>query len=231
MATQLCSMDDNYYPTWRQQASELQTSMMEIMEATDLEKQKLNNTRIEALVRLSKLATANADLARSLAVAQKNLEIECKIEGEGIVMRKLNLTYYHLLHLQEVRHQCGGRNFLGYLFLVEALSSKKAMLLFRIKAVSRLLDENKLIVELADFPGTSSKVDLESSVWEPYNSKFRPLVVKKKTRSSQQHLGSLIRQLDSIFSTSVIFLRRNSTAGIWSGAVVSLENINNTGGV
>ncbi|KAA8541340.1 hypothetical protein F0562_025303 [Nyssa sinensis] len=59
-----------------QEASELQTTTMEMMEAVDLEKQKHNNTRMEALPRLAKLETANADLAKSLATAQWNLEIE-----------------------------------------------------------------------------------------------------------------------------------------------------------
>ncbi|XP_057987691.1 golgin candidate 2-like isoform X2 [Hevea brasiliensis] len=59
-----------------EEASELQTTMMETMEAVELEKQKHNNTRMEALARLAKLETANADLARSLATAQKNLEME-----------------------------------------------------------------------------------------------------------------------------------------------------------
>ncbi|XWS37589.1 hypothetical protein CRYUN_Cryun19dG0057600 [Craigia yunnanensis] len=59
-----------------QEASELQTTTMEMMEAVDLEKQKHNNTRMEALQRLAKLETTNVDLARSLATAQKKLEVE-----------------------------------------------------------------------------------------------------------------------------------------------------------
>ncbi|CAI9787206.1 unnamed protein product [Fraxinus pennsylvanica] len=306
-----------------QEASELQTSMMEIMEAADLEKQKHNNTRMEALVRLSKLETANADLARSLAAAQKNLEIEVDriaelrqkiqlkegtheelrrkisvtcLNGDNLVASKgvefelkmleaeysfvtdkverlqekaktlemnIKTTQREIENPTEVEIQLKQRldQFTDHLIQkqaqVEALSSEKAMLLFRIEAVSRLLDENKSIMELADFPSASSRDDLESGVWEPYNSKFRPLF-KQKIRSGQLHLGSLIRQLDSIFSSGVVFLRRNSTARIWSvvylvclhlwvlyiltshspvsddtmsGAVVSLENINNTGSV
>lgn len=37
------------------QASELQMTMMETMEAVDIEKQKHNNTRMEALMKLAKL--------------------------------------------------------------------------------------------------------------------------------------------------------------------------------
>ncbi|CAK9139833.1 unnamed protein product [Ilex paraguariensis] len=62
-----------------QEASELQTTMMEIMDAVDIEKQKHNTTRMEALSRLAKLETANADLARSLASAQWNLEVEVNL--------------------------------------------------------------------------------------------------------------------------------------------------------
>ncbi|CAN1856388.1 Golgin candidate 2 [Linum perenne] len=58
------------------EASELQTTMMETMEAADVEHEKHKNTRMEALSRLATLETANADLSRSLATVQKNLEIE-----------------------------------------------------------------------------------------------------------------------------------------------------------
>ncbi|KAK3228278.1 hypothetical protein Dsin_008140 [Dipteronia sinensis] len=58
------------------EASELQTTMMETMDAVDLEKQKHNNTRMEAFAILTKLETTNADLTRSLATAQKKLEVE-----------------------------------------------------------------------------------------------------------------------------------------------------------
>ncbi|KAL2465123.1 golgin candidate 2 [Abeliophyllum distichum] len=266
-----------------QEASELQTTMMEIMEAADLEKQKHNNTRMEALVRLSKLETANADLARSLAAAQKNLEVEVehitelrqKIQlkegtheelrrkisamhqnGDNLVASKgvefelkmleaeysfvtdkverlqekaktletnIQTTQMEIENPTEVEIQLKQRldqltdHLIQKQAQVEALSSEKAMLLFRIEAVSRLLDENKSIMDSADFPGTSSRDDLE---YGASNSKFRPLF-KQKIRSGQQHLGSLIQQLDSIFSSD----------DTRSGAVVSLENINNTGGV
>ncbi|CAK9139836.1 unnamed protein product [Ilex paraguariensis] len=137
--------------------------------------------------------------------------------------------------------------------IVEALSSEKAMLLFRIEAVSKQLDENKS----ADFPSPSSRDDLESGIWDISNSKLRPLF-EEKIRSGQQHIGSLVQQLDSIFCAGAVFLKRNSTARsgsfvylvclhLWvmyilmshspvsdearSGAAISLENINNTGGV
>ena len=42
------------------QASELQMTMMETMEAVELEKQKHNNTRMEALARVAKLEVFQA---------------------------------------------------------------------------------------------------------------------------------------------------------------------------
>ncbi|ERN00611.1 hypothetical protein AMTR_s00091p00096420 [Amborella trichopoda] len=59
-----------------QEASELQTNMMEAMEAVDIEKQKHNSTRMEALACLAKLETTNAELAKSLATTQWKLEVE-----------------------------------------------------------------------------------------------------------------------------------------------------------
>lgn len=115
-----------------------------------------------------------------------------------------------------------------------------------IQAVSRLLDESSA--------GNSSREGLEPGAFSLSNSNFRHLL-KDRMQSGQLHLGSLVRQLDSLFSTGAVFLRRNSTARIWavvylaclhlwviyilmshspasddtrSGAVVSLENINNT---
>ncbi|PKU86268.1 golgin candidate 2 [Dendrobium catenatum] len=57
------------------EASELQMSMIETMEAVDLEKQKHNSTRMEALARLAELEAQNAVLAKSLATEQWNLEV------------------------------------------------------------------------------------------------------------------------------------------------------------
>ncbi|KAL3818620.1 hypothetical protein ACJIZ3_004525 [Penstemon smallii] len=305
-----------------QEASELQTTMMETMDAVDLEKQKHNNTRMEALARLAKLERANADLARSLANIQKNLEIE--IDRVAELREQIHIkeaTQEELRSKISSTHQKGdkllapkGAEFelemleAEYSFItdkvrrmhekaktletsiettrreiedpteveielkrrlsqltdhliqkqaqVETLSSEKATLHFRIEAVSRLLDENKSTTNSADFTGSSSKDDSESSMWQLSNSKLRPLL-KERMQSGQQHLGSLVRQLDSLYCAGAVFLRRNSTARVWalvylvslhlwviyilmshspvsedsSGAVVSLENINNTGAV
>ncbi|KAI5010350.1 golgin candidate 2 [Hordeum vulgare subsp. vulgare] len=59
-----------------QEASELQTSMIETMEATEIEKIRHNSTRMEALVRLAELEVTNAELAKSLAREQWNLEVQ-----------------------------------------------------------------------------------------------------------------------------------------------------------
>ncbi|KAJ0105170.1 hypothetical protein Patl1_19667 [Pistacia atlantica] len=302
------------------EASELQSTTMETMEAVELEKQRHNNTRMEVLARLAKLETANADLARSLATAQKKLEVETdqvaelrqQIELKEVAREELGRSISHthqtgtylsqlaaskgvefereileaeysfitdkIVQLQdkvsfhakkleedieitrkeiedptEVEIELKRR--LGQLTdhliqkqaQVEALSSEKATILFRMEAVSRLLEENKSM-------SSSSSRDLESGAWELSQSKLGPLF-EDKIRSGRRHIGSLVLQLDSIFLAGMVFLRRNPTAKLWSlvylvclhfwvvyilmshsnssnearsGAVFSLENINNT---
>lgn len=298
------------------EASELQTSMMETMDAVELEKQRHNNTRMEALQLLAKLETANADLARALAAAQKKLEMETNQVAElrqqtelkevaheelsqrnsnthqtGIYLKRLaaskgvefeqeileaEYTFIadKIIHLEDKAKKLEGniemtrkeiedpteveielKRRLGQLTdhliqkqaQVEALSSEKATLAFRIEAVSRLLDENKPVT------GSSSR-DLEFGAWDLSQSNLRPLF-EEKIRSGKKHIGSLLKQLDSIFLAGVVFLRRNPIAKLWSlvylvclhlwviyillshsqssaearsGAVFSLENINNT---
>ncbi|PSR84688.1 Golgin candidate like [Actinidia chinensis var. chinensis] len=297
-----------------QEASELQNTMMEMMDAAELEKQKHNNTRMEALARMAKLETANADLARSLASVQWNLEvevnrvaalrqqIELKETTHEEIRRKISTTYDNGHQLTaskgvEFEHEILEAEYsfvtekIGQLqekaktletsiqmtrkelenetevevelerrldqltdhliqkqAQVEALSSEKATYVLRIEAVSRLLEENK---------STLNGPDIESGIWELSNSKLKPMF-EQRLQSGRQHLGSLVRQLDSIFCAGAVFLRRNSTARMWSlvylvglhlwvvyilmshspvsegarsGAVISLENINNTGGV
>ncbi|GAY58989.1 hypothetical protein WN943_001408 [Citrus x changshan-huyou] len=297
-------------------ASELQTSMMETMDAVELEKQRHNNTRMEALQLLAKLETANADLARALAAAQKKLEMETNQVAElrqqtelkevaheelsqrnsnthqtGIYLKRLaaskgvefereileaEYTFIadKIIQLEDKAKKLEGniemtrkeiedpteveielKRRLGQLTdhliqkqaQVEALSSEKATLAFRIEAVSRLLDENKPVT------GSSSR-DLEFGAWDLSQSNLRPLF-EEKIRSGKKHIGSLLKQLDSIFLAGVVFLRRNPIAKLWSlvylvclhlwviyillshsqssaearsGAVFSLENINNT---
>ncbi|GMH01078.1 hypothetical protein Nepgr_002917 [Nepenthes gracilis] len=306
-----------------QEASELQSTMMEMMDAVDLEKQKHNNTRMEALSRLAKLETANADLARSLATAQWTLEVEVnrvaelrqqielreveheelkrriasaqqtgtsldnsaaskgiKVEREMLVAeysfvtdkierleekaRKLkeniDFTQKEMENPTEVEVELKRR--LGQMtdhliqkqLQVEALSSEKAMLLFRIEAVSKLLDENKPPASMIDFSG-SSQDDLETGRWKLSSSKLKP-IFEAKIQSGKQHLGSLLGQLDTVFSAGAVIWRRDPKAKLFSliyllclhlwvlyilfsrssssqGArsVLSLDNINNTSGI
>lgn len=120
-----------------------------------------------------------------------------------------------------------------------------------------MIDENKSMLNSAGFPSTSSRDDLESGTWDLSNSKLRPMF-ENKLRSGKKHFSSLVWQLDYIFSAGAVFLRRNSAARTWalvylvclhlwvlyilkshspvseesrSGAIFSLENINNTGGI
>ncbi|KAI3515781.1 hypothetical protein L1887_14685 [Cichorium endivia] len=291
-----------------QEASQLQNTMMETMEAVDLEKQKHNDTRMKALMKLAKLETTNAELAKSLASVQWNLEIEVKRVAE--LQRQIELKEASHEELKSKKKSRKSRNNVitsrgvefeqeileaEYAFVtdkvgqlqdkaktletsievtrkeiqnptevevelkkrlgqltdhliqkqaqVEALSSEKAMLMFRIEAVSRSLDENKSSSKLTDLPMN----DLESGLKPLFQDRFQ---------KGQKQIGSLVRQLDSIFSTGATFLRRNPMARTWSfvyllclhfwvlyifrshtqapyetgsGAVISLQNINITG--
>ncbi|XVE63977.1 hypothetical protein DITRI_Ditri07aG0064100 [Diplodiscus trichospermus] len=306
-----------------QEASELQTTTMEMVQAVELEKQKHNNTRMEALQRLAKLETTNADLARSLVNAQKKLEVEInrvadirqRIEleeaaheelkrrisgthqsetylnqlaaskgiefGREILEAEYSLVTDKIVRLQDKARQLEAsiestrkevedptevevelKRRLGQLTdhliqkqaQVEALTSEKATLSFRIEAVSRMLDERKLMI-LSN--ASSSDLDLESGTWDLSDSKLKPML-EDKIRSGKQQLGSMLRQLDAIFVAGAIFLRRNARAKLWSlvylvclhfwviyilmshsrasaeggsGAVMSLENVNKTAGI
>ncbi|KAF5198718.1 Golgin candidate [Thalictrum thalictroides] len=307
-----------------QEASELQMSMMETMDAVDLEKQKHNNTRMEAFARLTKLETANADLAKSLATTQWNLEIESNQVAELRKQIELKEAIQEDLKRRTIKiHQSGSspnqlevskglefeREILEaeYSFTcdkigqlqekgkkleenidilkkeievptdvevelkrrlaqltnhliqkqsqVESLSSEKATLLFRIETVSRLLEEEKSTPQLSDLAGPSLSEDLEAGTWDVSKVKLRPLFAEN-IQTGSQHLGSLLGQLDIIFSAGAAFIRRNSSAKymalfylvclhLWvlyifmshtqasdtrSGAVVSLESINKTTG-
>lgn len=306
-----------------QEASQLQSTMMETMEAVELEKQKHNNTRMEILTRLAKLETANADLARSLAAVQWNLEVEVKqaaelrqktaskesvheelrrslrnpnqtgasrnqLASKGVEFEREILEAEHsfindkVAQLQEKARKLEAdiemtrkeieeptevevelkrrlHQMTDHLIQkqakVESLSSEKASLIFRIEAVSRLLDENMSVSGSTAMNPASSSSDLESGLWELSNSKFKPML-KARIHSGKKQLGSLLQQLDYIFVAGAVFLKRNSTAKLWaliylvclhlwviyilmshsspsdegrSGAVISLENINNTG--
>lgn len=305
------------------EASELQTTMMETMDAVELEKQKHNNTRMEALARLAKLETANADLAKSLATAQWNLEVEVKkvaelrqqfelkevaheelrrrisnshqtgpsgkqlastkaleVERELLeaecsfladkiekleekaknIEANIEMTRKEMEEPTEVELELKRR--LGQLTdhliqkqaQVEALSSEKATLVFRIETASRMLDEGNSAINVDSFSSVPLK-DIETGTWELFNSRTRPSL-EAKIRSGREQLHVLLRQLDAIILAGSVFLKRNPTAKIWSlvyvvclhlwvlyiftshtqptpdarsGAVVSLENMNISG--
>ncbi|XP_038688102.1 golgin candidate 2 [Tripterygium wilfordii] len=172
-------------------------------------------------------------LEADIEMTRKEIEEPTEVELE--LKRRLGLLTDHLIQKQAQ---------------VESLSSEKATLSFRIEAVSRMLDENKSMM------ASSLLGDLESGNWELSESKLRPLF-QDKIRSGRKHLGSLLQQLDAIFLAGTVFLKRNPTAKLWaliylvclhfwviyillspsqatyegkSGAVMSLENINNTAG-
>ncbi|CAL0312371.1 unnamed protein product [Lupinus luteus] len=306
-----------------QEASQLQSTMIETMEAVELEKQKHNNTRMEILTRLAKLETANADLARSLTSVQWNLEVEVKqvaelrqkiaskelvleelkrsmrnshqtgpsqLGSKGVELEQEILEEEHSLiddkvaqlqerarkleadiemtrkeieeptevevELKRRLHQLTD-HLIQKQTKVESLSAEKGSLVFGIEAVSTLLEENMSASGVADMNAASSSSDLESGSWDLSNSKFKPML-KARFHSGKRQLGSLLVQLDYIFVTGAVFLKRNPTAKLWaliylvclhlwviyilishsgpsnegrSGAVISLENINNTGGV
>ncbi|KAG2303173.1 hypothetical protein Bca4012_061958 [Brassica carinata] len=303
-----------------QEAAELQTNMMETLEAADLEKQKHNNTRMEVFSRLAGLEAANAELTRSLAAGQKKLEtqidqlavlreqVELKesaleglkrktsnIRGSGNLVNKLDASRGDIFEHQMLEAEISLlTDKIGWLqdkankleadintmrkeleepteveielkrrldqltdhliqkqSQVEALSSEKATLLFRIEAVSRLIEENKGMSATE-----ASSQDLEAGEWQLSGSKFKP-ALQDKIRSGKKHLGWLVMQLNAIFVSGTVFLRRNPTAKVWalvylvclhlwvlyillshstdsssselrSGAVISLENFNNS---
>uniref|UniRef100_A0A803NAD6 Golgin candidate 2 n=1 Tax=Chenopodium quinoa TaxID=63459 RepID=A0A803NAD6_CHEQI len=303
-----------------QEASELQAMTMEMMEATEVEKQKHSHTRMEVLAQLAKLETENANLAKSLGSTQWNLEIEVNrlgglrhqievkevaLEGiqpvmssmplprlaasKGFELQKemleaecafatdknarlqekvmkleanVDMTLKEMENSTEVEVELRRRlrqmtdHLIQKQAQVESLSSNKATLLFRTEAVSRLLDENKSLISGSDISG-NLREDLEAGTWDSTGSKLRPML-ENKIQSGRQHLGSLLRQLDAIFSAGAVFLARNPAAKLWSlvylislhlwvlyiffshsqstedstsSSVVSLENINGSIGV
>ncbi|XP_038972022.1 golgin candidate 2 isoform X2 [Phoenix dactylifera] len=297
-----------------QEALELQMSMIETLEAVEKEKEKHNSTRMEALARLAKLEATNAELARSLATNQWNLEMEVnrvtelwqqielkeltqeeslrrsQLEQEilgaefsficdKIVKLKdkakklednIEITRREMLHPTEVEVELKKRldqltdRLIQKQTQVETLSSEKATLMLRMEMVSKLLDESGLSLQANDFADYSetglanllARVDIEAGTWQPPSLALNP-ALHDRIRTRQQQLGSVLRQLDAIFSAGVVCMRRNPKAQIWSmlyllcfhlwvmyilsshsqvsdsarpGAVFSLEAINKTSG-
>ncbi|CAJ2675930.1 unnamed protein product [Trifolium pratense] len=193
------------------------------------------NDKVAQLLEKARKLEADIEMTRK--------EIEEPTEVEVELKRRLHQMTDHLIQKQSK---------------VESLSSEKASLIFRIEqAVSRLLDENMSVSGSNAMNPASSSSDIESGSWELSNSKFKPML-KARIHSGKKQLGSLLHQLDYIFVAGALVLKRNSTAKLWafiylvclhlwviyilmshsspsdegrSGAVISLENINNTGGV
>ncbi|KAG0476527.1 hypothetical protein HPP92_013368 [Vanilla planifolia] len=303
------------------EASELQMSMIETMEAVELEKQKHNSTRMEALARLAELEAKNAELAKSLAAEQWYLDLEqnqlaelklkiwLKQQVHEELMRKMLKIQQQSSSqstLESLRKESVEREILGaeYSFTcdkiailkdkakmlqesiektkrdimqptqlelelkkrliqltdrliqkqahVEALSFEKATLVIRIETISKLLDEYGLSLK----DGELISADIESGTWE-HSDYVTKATVRKRIRSGRQQFGLLVRQLDSIFSAGVLFLRRKPMArwfsvfyilcvhlwffyilrsqshvsdGTSQGAVLSLQTINNSSG-
>lgn len=130
-------------------------------------------------------------------------------------------------------------------------ASHTTQILILCQAVSRLIEENKGMSATE-----ASSQDLEAGEWQLSGSKFKP-ALQDKIRSGKKHLGWLVMQLNAIFVSGTVFLRRNPTAKIWalvylvclhlwvlyillshssdsssselrSGAVISLENFSNS---
>ncbi|AAF78387.1 T10O22.16 [Arabidopsis thaliana] len=270
-----------------QEAAELQTNMMETLEAADLEKQKHNNTRMEVLTRLAGLEAENAELTRSLAAGQKKLETQ--IDQVAVLKQQVELKESTLEGIDTSRgdkfeHQMLEAEISLLTDKIGRLQDKATKLEADIEmmrkeleepteveielkrrlnqltdhliqkqsqAVSRLIEENKGMSATE-----ASSQDLEAGDWELSGSKFKP-AFQDKIRSGKKHLGWLVMQLNAIFISGTVFLRRNPTAKIWavvylvclhlwvlyillshsdasssgelrSGAVISLENFSNS---
>ncbi|KAK9115326.1 hypothetical protein Syun_022123 [Stephania yunnanensis] len=191
-----------------QEASELQTSMMETMDAVELEKQKHNNTRMEALTRLAKFevgASKGVEFEREILEAEysftcdkvKQLQEKARNLEENIEITRKELEIPTEVEI-ELKRRLGQ--------LTDHLIQKQA------QTVSRMLDECKSSPQ-----GPLSCDDLEAGKWEVSDSKFKPLFAGR-IRSGTQHFELLVRQLNSLYSAGATFLRRNPMAKFWTFA-------------
>lgn len=89
--------------------------------------------------------------------------------------------------------------------------------------VSKLLDGSGLSLQANDFAdyletglaNLSARVDIEAGTWQSSSLVLNP-ALHDRIRTGQQQLGSVLQQLDAIFSGGVVCLRRNPKAQIWS---------------
>ncbi|URE37224.1 IAA-amino acid hydrolase ILR1-like [Musa troglodytarum] len=177
-----------------EEASELQMSMIEAMEAVEREKQKHNSTMMEALACLAELETMNAELAKSLATVQMHLErVVESLRRSQFKQEILDAEYsFTCDKLSKLKDK------------VEALSSEKATLVLRIEQATGFADNHELASSL-------EAIDIEAGTQQPSVSALRP-AIRDKIRTGQKQLGSVIQQLDFVFSIGVIYLRRNKKA-------------------
>ncbi|KAJ0047929.1 hypothetical protein Pint_17028 [Pistacia integerrima] len=187
-------------------------------------------------------------LEEDIEITRKEIEDPTEVEIE--LKRRLGQLTDHLIQKQ-AQKRLGvlkiNYSFNFYAFELRLCPQKRRLYCSEWRQFQGLLEENKSM-------SSSSSRDLESGAWELSQSKLGPLF-EDKIRSGRRHIGSLVLQLDSIFLAGTVFLRRNPTAKLWSlvhlvclhfwvvyilmshsnssnearsGAVFSLENINNT---
>ncbi|KAH7679729.1 hypothetical protein IHE45_06G077800 [Dioscorea alata] len=197
--------------------------------------------KIAKLKEKAKKLEENIELTKSEMMHPTEIEVELK--------KRLSQLTDHLIQKQTQ---------------VEALSAEKATLLFRIEATSRMLDENGVSLHAPDaannsgtgFADSFSRVDLETGTLLPSTTASKP-ALHDKIRSRRQQLQSVMYQLDAIFVSGTIFLKRNPIAKslsilylfflhLWvmyilmshsqvsesasHGALLSLDTINRTSG-
>ncbi|KAL0651556.1 hypothetical protein Bca4012_094247 [Brassica carinata] len=272
------------------EAAELQTNMMETLDAADLEKQKHNNTRMEVFSHLAGLEATNTELTRSFAAGQKKLQTqidqvtllreqvevkESALEGIGAFLRKyasrgdifehqmleaeISLLTDKIERLQDKANKLEADISTMKKDLEEPTEVETELRrrlhqltdhLIQKQSQARLIEDNKGMSATE----ASSQV-LEAGEWKLSGSKLKP-AFQSKIRSGKKHLGWLVMQLNAIFVSGTVFLRRNPTAKIWalvylvclhlwvlyillshsstssielkSGAVISLENFSNS---
>ncbi|KAK9106107.1 hypothetical protein Scep_022951 [Stephania cephalantha] len=200
-----------------QEASELQTSMTETMDAVELEKQKHNNTRMEALTRLAKLETSNADLARILATTQWNLEIKVGA-SKGVEFEREILEAEYSFTCDKVKQlQEKARNLEENIEITRKELEVPTEVEIELKRrLGQLTDH--LIQKQAQVEGLSS---------EKATLLFRIETVSRmldECKSSPQgplscdDLEAGKWELNSLYSAGATFLRRNPMAKFWTFA-------------
>ncbi|XP_068635822.1 golgin candidate 2 [Aristolochia californica] len=214
------------------------TSLIETSKQVKLEREILEAEYSFTCEKITQLQEKAMMLEQGIEMIRKDMEDPTEVEIE--LKKRLAMLTDHLIQKQAQ---------------VESLASEKATLLFRLEILTRLLDEHHSSAPSTDSGGRLDRDDLEAGSLDPQNLKLRPLL-QHKIRSGGRQLGSILIQLDSIFSAGALFIRKNPKAQVWavvyliclhfwvlyiltshshssdksgSGAIISLENINKTG--